>query len=642
MHVVTFYSYKGGVGRTMALLNAAVLLAKAGKRVLLVDFDLEAPGLTSFDMLACARTHIGVVDYVNKYRQTLESPDVTDYIVNCDTANVPLWVMPAGDHTQAGYSDRLNSIDWERLYREEEGFLFFEDLKSQWAGYDATGFDYVLIDSRTGHTDVGGICTRQLPDAVVVMFLPNEQNIQGLVPIVDGIRSEERARAGEVAIHFCPANVPDEFDEDEVLERMLNRAAEELGYSERKGIDQPAAVIRHWSSLEILMQPALALARPKSRLASEYGQLTKAIESTNLADEDGALEALSRAKKEHRILQRTGRGGDLTKLTRRGQEIRRLHPKSGRIALSAAGLFNLLTEPRLEVAALTDAIELKERTNTAFLSRAVALHSLRKPDAATSDLVAVLKSQEATKLELLPAFRLLSLIDEEWLQTAQAVYRDAGLTFRAKAILAEAVMTRREQLPIVIADMQRLSVDPVLTDQQRQDAAMLLQLAQIGHREFADVVARYDQPQVENSGDAAEAFNLGMAVWGLEGHPPLRLFARVVESLGAGEDQGANVHQCLALAFALLGRRSLAMEQLDLAEAGLGAETLEFSCWTFLYSTAERFSADIDAMRDAIQREASLAPPFLGELAITGGPSQARMSIVPKRGHKAPAAEKDA
>ena len=49
--VITFYSYKGGTGRSMALANTACLLAGegpaewTGKRVLMVDWDLEAPGL---------------------------------------------------------------------------------------------------------------------------------------------------------------------------------------------------------------------------------------------------------------------------------------------------------------------------------------------------------------------------------------------------------------------------------------------------------------------------------------------------------------------------------------------------------------------------------------------------------------------
>ena len=43
--IYTFYSFKGGVGRTMALANVAALLAKWGYSVLVVDWDLEAPGL---------------------------------------------------------------------------------------------------------------------------------------------------------------------------------------------------------------------------------------------------------------------------------------------------------------------------------------------------------------------------------------------------------------------------------------------------------------------------------------------------------------------------------------------------------------------------------------------------------------------
>src|SRR5215510_7234351 len=43
--IVTFYSYKGGTGRSMALANVAWVLALNGNRVLVVDWDLEAPGI---------------------------------------------------------------------------------------------------------------------------------------------------------------------------------------------------------------------------------------------------------------------------------------------------------------------------------------------------------------------------------------------------------------------------------------------------------------------------------------------------------------------------------------------------------------------------------------------------------------------
>ncbi len=46
MLTVTFYSFRGGVGRTMALANVAAFLGREGLSVFLIDFDLEAPGLS--------------------------------------------------------------------------------------------------------------------------------------------------------------------------------------------------------------------------------------------------------------------------------------------------------------------------------------------------------------------------------------------------------------------------------------------------------------------------------------------------------------------------------------------------------------------------------------------------------------------
>lgn len=71
--IVTFYSYKGGTGRTMALANTAWILAANGFRVLTVDWDLEAPGLAKFfrpflDQAALAGT-TGMMDLITEYRE---------------------------------------------------------------------------------------------------------------------------------------------------------------------------------------------------------------------------------------------------------------------------------------------------------------------------------------------------------------------------------------------------------------------------------------------------------------------------------------------------------------------------------------------------------------------------------------------
>lgn len=62
MYTITFYSFKGGVGRTMALVNVAAQLAEMGRKVLVVDFDLEAPGLETFERLRPPQPHRGLVE----------------------------------------------------------------------------------------------------------------------------------------------------------------------------------------------------------------------------------------------------------------------------------------------------------------------------------------------------------------------------------------------------------------------------------------------------------------------------------------------------------------------------------------------------------------------------------------------------
>ena len=98
MYVITFYSFKGGVGRSMALVNVGTELARMGKRVLLVDFDLEAPSLTSFNLEATASCRAGVVDFVNEYLDTDRAPDVRQFVSDPQTFDSGgcLWIMPAG------------------------------------------------------------------------------------------------------------------------------------------------------------------------------------------------------------------------------------------------------------------------------------------------------------------------------------------------------------------------------------------------------------------------------------------------------------------------------------------------------------------------------------------------------------------
>ena len=162
--------------------------------MLAVDFDIEAPGLDTFGVLRTREEVPGVVDFVRHYLESGEAPDAAEYIGECPDIGDEggsLWIMPSGKSDS--YAANFNQVDWADLYDRHDGYLLFEDLKKQWNR--AVRPDYVLIDSRTGHTDTCGICTRQLPDSVVVLFFPNEQNLRGLTEVVADVRSRSQRTA---------------------------------------------------------------------------------------------------------------------------------------------------------------------------------------------------------------------------------------------------------------------------------------------------------------------------------------------------------------------------------------------------------------------------------------------------------------
>src|SRR5260221_1320126 len=189
--------------------------------------------------------------------------------------------MPAGKG-DAAYAKALATINWNSLYEHSDGFLFFEDTKLQWQ--EAIKPDYVLIDSRTGHTDVGGICTRQLADAVVLLFTPNEQNLIGLENVCRDIRREEtEGLKKRIQMHFVAANVPDLDDEDHHLRRQLDRFREKLEISS----DVPIPIVHRDETLQMLNQPVFVLQRSRSRLAREYRRLVRSLMMQNQTDDEG-------------------------------------------------------------------------------------------------------------------------------------------------------------------------------------------------------------------------------------------------------------------------------------------------------------------------------------------------------------------
>ena len=148
--IVTFYSYKGGVGRSMALANVAVLLAREGLKVLAVDWDLEAPGLDRyFESLDITPSGNGLLTMLHDADRGHVRP-YGDYVWTVDVGSgKPLTLLPSGrENEPLEYATRLEDFDWRRFFANGGGD-HLEDLRRQWQ----VDFDLVLIDSRTGLSD---------------------------------------------------------------------------------------------------------------------------------------------------------------------------------------------------------------------------------------------------------------------------------------------------------------------------------------------------------------------------------------------------------------------------------------------------------------------------------------------------------
>jgi len=240
--IVSFYSFKGGVGRTMALANVAFLAAMNGLRVLVMDWDLEAPGLHQYfrgimetEDMRRLKEAPGVLDLAWEWRLRIsgaasaasidaafadfrsgspfERRAARVFTPDEFEADGLIDMIPAGGREvetpePVEYERALAGFSWNDFIETYAGGGMLDALRS-WA---AQTYDLVLIDSRTGLADVAGICTMQLPDAVVLAFVLNRQNIEGVSRVAGAIR---QVRGEAVKVWPVPMRVSREGTAEE-------------------------------------------------------------------------------------------------------------------------------------------------------------------------------------------------------------------------------------------------------------------------------------------------------------------------------------------------------------------------------------------------------------------------------------------
>ena len=209
--VITFYSYKGGMGRTTTMVAYALSLAanqdvSKRKRVVIVDCDLEAPGyLNFFDLsehkgLKSGKKN-GLVEFISDAQLTTkpENLDINDYIINVGIDNKNtfaynnldnIWLVPAGNLNE-GYSDLESGID-RNDYLEGLAKINLSSIPNVVKYFnllfdkieETINPDVILIDSRTGFNDIFGTAALYFSSCVVGFFGFSRQTQPGLINLL--------------------------------------------------------------------------------------------------------------------------------------------------------------------------------------------------------------------------------------------------------------------------------------------------------------------------------------------------------------------------------------------------------------------------------------------------------------------------
>jgi MinD-like ATPase involved in chromosome partitioning or flagellar assembly len=220
--IVTFYSFKGGVGRTTALVSVAWQFATVGKRVCIVDLDLEAPGLGT---LLGAESQRGVLDFLIDVIATGKA-DLSDChapaaTMEDEAGNVD--VIPAGQINLL-YMEKLSRLDFvgTQTFDNHQSpvqkalTLLLKKIKGELRP------DFILLDSRAGLHDIAGLSLHGLAHVDVIIGRAAEQSYEGMNLTLHALgRRKDVEQLMTVMVHaFAPH---DEESPEGMAERKMFR-----------------------------------------------------------------------------------------------------------------------------------------------------------------------------------------------------------------------------------------------------------------------------------------------------------------------------------------------------------------------------------------------------------------------------------
>jgi len=335
MKIISFFSFKGGVGRTALLTNLGAYWASRGKVVVLMDLDLMAPGL-AYSPLAGKYLYpegrgLDMSDMVAALQPVIENPDQEAAAQGAflpphwllremrldgegkDREQGQLLLIDAGSHPVTGAPPASDGVlapipprrgtpdesDRQTLYRSL-AYQLRDDLE-QWRvpeSYPSAGraIDYLLIDSRTGFAELLDLSLGYLADRIVLVAGLNPQNLKGLELTLRALLAgDERIPIDELHRQLSVVFSPLPAAEDETVFKALEEAHKLLNRNRRIAANReyeraPESFVLHYTPILATSEIPLATRWPESLYGREVLRIARHLEGeAKHQDQDATL-----------------------------------------------------------------------------------------------------------------------------------------------------------------------------------------------------------------------------------------------------------------------------------------------------------------------------------------------------------------
>jgi septum site-determining protein MinD len=199
--IISIHSFRGGTGKSNTTANIAALLAKQGKRVCVIDTDIQSPGIHVLFGLAGDDIDAALNDYLWHGRDIKEvAIDVTP----SDPGDGRIFLVPSsikpGEITRVlreGYNAQQLTQGFRRLVTELD-------------------LDVLMIDTHPGLNEET-LLSLVISNSLIVVMRPDQQDYEGT-----GITVRVAQELKVPRILLVVNKMPERFDQQAVREKVQN------------------------------------------------------------------------------------------------------------------------------------------------------------------------------------------------------------------------------------------------------------------------------------------------------------------------------------------------------------------------------------------------------------------------------------